>query len=344
VIETKDIKEFGKQIGIDQIRITTAEPFDQALAGFQSQRKKGLFTERRHRHFENIEQFYNVHLRFPAARSIIATCQGYLTDEKTDLSQPGNPHGLIARYTWRNHYQGLKKKLKKLGDFIHKQSGASFHAYSNGPVAEKPIAVRSGIGYYGKHSVIINKNFGSWIVLGEILTDIELEPDKQLDIDCGQCQDCINACPTHAIVAPYIIDRNRCIQELTNWVGILPDDIARVWGKRLYGCTVCQDVCPKNSKVAMRSPREDPGYVGPSISLAAILDMAEEEYRERYMNNQITARWINFSAIKRNALVCLGNIGDKKFLPVLERFKKSDDNIYAMTAQWAINRIANGSV
>jgi epoxyqueuosine reductase len=342
VIEAKDIKDFGKQIGIDQIRITTAEPFDQALAGFKAQRTKGMFIDRRHRHFKNIEQFYNVRLGFPEARSIIATCQGYLTDEKNDLSEPDDAHGLIARYTWRNHYRGLKNKLKKLGDFIHEKSGASFRAYSNGPVAEKPIAVRSGIGYYGKHSVVINKTFGSWIVLGEILTDIELEPDNALDIDCGQCQDCVNACPTHAIVAPYIIDRKRCIQELTNWVGILPDDIALVWGKRLYGCTVCQDVCPVNSKVAMRSPRAEPGYVGPSISLTAILDMSEGEYRKKYMNNQVTARWINFSAIKRNALVCLGNIGDKKYLSLLERFEKSGDKIHSMTAQWAINRIVNG--
>lgn len=342
MIETKDIKDFGEELGIDQIQITTAEPFNQAHAIFKKQKAKGLFSDRRHRHFKNIESFYNVQVGFPGARSIIAACQCYLTDEKSDLSKSDDAHGLIARYTWRNHYLGLKSKLKKLGDFIKQKTNASYHAYSNGPVAEKPIAVRSGIGYYGKHSIVINKNFGSWIVLGEIITDIELEPDKPVSIDCGQCRECIDACPTNAIVEPYFIDRQRCIQELTNWTGVLPDDITRVWGKRLYGCTACQDACPANKGVVMRSPPEDPGYVGPSISLTAILKMTEQEYRDKYSNNQITARWINYRALKRNALVCLGNIRDKRYLPLLEHFKRSDDEIHAFTAQWAVNKIING--
>ena len=342
MIKNKDIKDFAEKLDIDQISITTAEPFDKAHAAFQDQQTKGLFTDREHRHFKNIESFYNLQVKYPGVRSVIAACQCYLTDENTDLSKDDDAHGLIARYTWRNHYQGLKSKLIKLGQFIAQKTGASFRAYSNGPVAEKPIAVRSGIGYYGKHSIVINKKFGSWIVLGEILLDIELEPDDPLSIDCGDCQACIEACPTHAIIEPYYIDRRRCIQELTNWPGILPDDIARVWGKRLYGCTACQDACPANSKVKMRRPGADPGFVGPSISLTTLLDMSEQEYRKKYSNNQITARWINFSAIQRNALVCFGNINDKKYLPVLEPFQKSNNEIFASTARWAIHRITNG--
>lgn len=342
MIKVKDIKNFAKELGIDQIQITTAEPFNEALAFYKDQKAKGLFIDRKHRHLKNIESFYDLQTGFPDARSVIAACQCYLTDEKTDLSDKDDAHGLIARYTWRNHYLGLKVKLKKLGEFIAQRTKATFRAYSNGPVAEKPIAVRSGIGYYGKHSIVINKNFGSWIILGEIITDIELEPDDPLNIDCGECRECIDACPTRAIIKPYFIDRRRCIQELTNWPGVLPDDIARVWGKRLYGCTVCQDVCPANNRVVVQSPRNDPGYVGPSISLVTILGMSEQEYRKKYPNNQITARWINFNAIKRNALICLGNIGDKKYLPVLERFKRSDNAMYASTARWAIKRIVDG--
>jgi epoxyqueuosine reductase len=236
----------------------------------------------------------------------------------------------------------LKNRLHELAHFIKEETGASFRVYSNGPVAEKPIAVRSGIGYYGKHSIVINQTFGSWIVLGEIITDKKFEPDKPLDIDCGQCKQCIDACPTHAIVAPYILDRRRCIQEITNWYGVLPNDIAEVWDNRLYGCTVCQDVCPVNSKVAAHSPSTKLGNVGTSISLLDILNMSESEYRKKYPDNQITARWINFKAIQRNALVCLGNIKDKQTLPILERFSKSNDRVFARTAQWAISRIRNG--
>lgn len=342
MIEAKDIKDFGHRLGIHDIKITTTEPFDQALTKCKEQRNNGLFTERRHRHLENLTQFYDIGIEFPKALSIIAACQCYLTDEKTDLSEPGNPHGLIARYTWRNHYHDLKNRLCELAHFIKEETGASFRVYSNGPVAEKPIAVRSGIGYYGKHSIVINQTFGSWIVLGEIITDKEFEPDKPLDIDCGQCKQCIDACPTHAIVAPYILDRRRCIQEITNWYGVLPNDIAEVWDNRLYGCTVCQDVCPVNSKVAAHSPSTKLGNVGTSISLFDILNMSESEYRKKYPDNQITARWINFKAIQRNALVCLGNIKDKQTLPILERFSKSNDRVFARTAQWAMSKIRNG--
>ncbi len=342
MIEAKDIKDFGHRLGIHDIKITTTEPFDQALTRCKEQRTNGLFTDRRHRHLENLTYFYDVHIEFPKAQSIIAACQCYLTDEKTNLSEPGDPHGLIARYTWRNHYHDLKNRLRELAHFIKEETGASFRVYSNGPVAEKPIAVRSGIGYYGKHSIVINQTFGSWIVLGEIITDKEFEADKPLDIDCGQCKQCIDACPTHAIVAPYILDRRRCIQEITNWYGVLPNDIAEVWDNRLYGCTVCQDVCPVNSKVAAHSPSTKLGNVGTSISLLDILNMSENEYRKKYPDNQITARWINFKAIQRNALVCLGNIKDKQTLPILERFSKSNDRVFARTAQWTISKIRNG--
>lgn len=342
MIKAQDIKDFGKSIGIDEIRITTVEPFAQDIVNYQEQRARRLFTDRHHRHFKNIGQFYDIRKEFPEARSIIAACQCYLTDEECDLSKPDDPHGLIARYTWRNYYLRLKNKLQQLGDYIHDKTDASYRAYSNGPVAEKPIAVRSGIGHYGKHSIVINQTFGSWIVLGEILTDLELEADSPVDTDCGQCQECITACPTHAIIEPYILDRRRCIQELTNWFGVLSDDIAEVWANRLYGCTVCQDVCPTNSNVAVQDRLAGPGYVGPSLSLNAILDMSEEEYRKTYPNNQITARWINFQAIQRNALICLGNIKDKKTMPTLEVFCKSKDQIIATTAKWAMEKIING--
>jgi epoxyqueuosine reductase len=335
MISAKSIKAYAKELGIDEIRITSAEPFTDAAEKISEQINAKLYLGTEHWHKRNIKNFCTVQSIFPHARAIIAACQCYLTDEKSDFSEPGNPHGLIARYTWRNHYLDLKKRLEKLGQLIKQKVPVSYHASSNGPVAEKPIAQRSGVGYYGKHSIIINQSFGSWIVLGTLIIDIEIEPDRPLSIDCGSCQKCIEMCPTRAIIAPYIIDRRRCIQALTNWYGVVPEDIIRVWGNRLYGCTVCQDVCPANEHVEPRVPRTNMGSVGPSLSLLEILCMEESEYRGKYSCNQITANWINFNAIRRNAIIALGHIRDKVSLPILQKLSRDSDEIMAKTAQWA---------
>lgn len=342
MISATTIKNFGKELGIDEVRITTAKPFTEAAIKILEQKNAGLYLNSERWQKRDIGKFCNVQTQLPQAKSIIAACQCYLTDEITDLSEPGKPCGLIARYTWRNHYLDLRKRLRKLSQFIKRETGAYFRVFSNGPVSEKPIAVRSGIGYYGKHSIIINRTYGSWIVLGEIITDIEIEPDSNIATDCDDCKKCIDACPTGAIIRPYVIDRRRCIQALTNWYDIIPADIAQVWENRLYGCTICQDVCPVNKDVKPQDPRTELGYVGSSLPLLEILKMEEAEYRTRYANNQITASWINFPAIKRNAIIALGHIKDKTTLPLLKKLVKEGDEIIAKTAEWAIKNFADG--
>ena len=306
------------------------------------QRNAGLYLKSERWPKWDVKEFCDVKNHLPHGRSIIAAGQCYLTDEKEDLTEPGKPYGLVARYTWRNHYLDLRRRLEKLGEFIKQEYRASCLVYANGPVAEKPIAQRSGIGYYGKHSIIINKTFGSWIVLGEVITELEIEPDSPIDIDCGQCQACLDACPTGAIIKPYVIDRRKCIQALTNWYGIIPAEIRRVWGKRFYGCTTCQDACPKNREVKPRSATTQLGYVGSCVPLLEILEMDEARYRAKYANNQITTDWINFKAMQRNALLCLGYIKDKTTLPVLQRFAKEGDEVHAQTASWAIQSLLDG--
>jgi epoxyqueuosine reductase len=228
-----------------------------------------------------------------------------------------------------------------LADHIATLSPMTHVVFSNGPIAEKPLAQRSGLGFYGKHSIILHPRYGSWIVLGEIVTDLELPPDEPLTLQCGDCRACIDACPTHAIKAPYIIDRTRCIQELTNWCGPIPEDIMDVWNNRLYGCTTCQEVCPYNKDAQPRTPRTDIGYVGSCIPLFEILTMTEREYRTRFANNQITASWIHFKAIQRNALLVLGHIGDRCAIPHIEKYCDSSDTMLSHAAQWARSRVTN---
>jgi epoxyqueuosine reductase len=336
VIDAQRVKKLGKEFGIDAIRIASAEPLCDAATLIKKQINAGFYLPNEHWHRRNIDEFCDVRSVLPGARSIIAACQCYLTDEETDNGTPGNPHGLIARYTWRNHYADLRERLGKIAEVLEEKLAAKCRIYSNSGIAEKPIAQVCGIGYYGKNSIIINREFGSWIVLGEIVTNIELEPDIPVTADCGTCNECVKACPTGAIIEPYVIDRRLCIQSRTNWYGVLPHEIASVWGNRLYGCTLCQDVCPANLDVAAREPITNIGCVGSSISLREILEMDETQYRRKYANNQITANWINFKAIQRNAVVALGNIRDPKSLPVIEKLAKNNDPIIAQSARWAL--------
>jgi epoxyqueuosine reductase len=336
VIDAQHLKNLGQEFGIDKIRIATANPLTVAAARIKRQIKDGLYLRSEHWFRRNIDTFCDVRSVLPGAKSIIAACQCYLTDEETETGPPGQPYGAIARYTWRNYYSDLRKRLKKIARVLELENNARCLVYSNGEIAEKPIAERCGIGYYGKNSIIINKDLGSWIVLGEIVTDLELEPDNPVTEDCGTCTKCIEACPTGAIIAPYILDRRRCIQALTNWYGVLSDDVANVWGNRLYGCTLCQEVCPANKNVRMLPPRASIGLVGSSVSLPDILEMSEVEYRRKYAHNQMTATWIDFKAIQRNAIVALGNIRDRRTLPLLEKMSRNADEVLARSARWAI--------
>lgn len=338
MIASKVVKELAEGLNI-KVRVTTAESLDEAKTKFKKQQERGLFLHSRGLSDKIItDEFFNPATLLPEARSIISSFLFYLTSDEPDPSIPGNPFGLVARYTQRNYYKELKKRLKKFARILKKEYGGKFIVHCCGPIAEKPIASKSGIGYYGKHGIVINPSYGSWIVLGEVITSLELEPDEPLNINCGKCEECIEACPTRAIIEPYVIDRSRCIQSLANYSGIIPEDIARVWSNRLYGCTTCQEVCPVNKRVKPEPPGTEIGIVGAYVPLIDILKMDETTYRSKYANNQMSARWINFNAIKRNALLALGNIKDKKTIPVIKKFINDDDKIIHQAAIWALGQ------
>ncbi|MEW6685442.1 MAG: tRNA epoxyqueuosine(34) reductase QueG [Candidatus Edwardsbacteria bacterium] len=344
-----EIKHFAKEVGIDVIRFTTAEPFEKTALHLKELLKSGYIPS--HWKVAEFDSFCNPKSVLPEAKSIIVAAECYLTSEPEDLTKPGEPYGRIARYTWRNYYYDLKKRLEKVAKFLRKEVGkqSKFKVYSCGAVAEKPMAQRSGLGWYGKHGIILTEEFGSRIVLGEIITNVELKPDELLEKDCGECVACIKSCPTGAIVNPaplqrcgvklYILDVSKCLQYLTNRRGVLPVEYREVWGNRLYGCTTCQDVCPKNAGVLPKERKPKYGEVGSCLPLIPLLEMTEEEYRTKYKNNQMTTRWIHFDCIKRNAVIALGNIGDSVAVPVLKEMLKDKNPMVRTHATWALEKI-----
>jgi epoxyqueuosine reductase len=209
-----------------------------------------------------------------------------------------------------------------------------------GPIVERIYAKYAGVGWIGKNTCILNQKMGSWLFLGVILTSLELEPDLPAPDRCGSCTRCIDACPTDALVAPYQLDSNRCISYLTiEKHGMIAEDMRAGMGHEVFGCDICQDVCPWNRKApatdaAEFQPRE--GLVNPALEWLA--GMSAAEFREKFRGSAV--RRAKRSGLRRNAAIAMGNSGDRRFGPLLEKLKADEDAVVAESAEWAAKRLS----
>jgi epoxyqueuosine reductase len=208
-------------------------------------------------------------------------------------------------------------------------------------LAEKPIAPRAGLGFYGKNGVIITTRHGSCVVLGEILTDLELDPDPRPETDCGSCRLCMDACPSGAIPEPHMVERNRCIQFLSGRRRTVPLDIRELWQDRLYGCSTCQDVCPFNRSRSPVSRDVTYGRVGGSIALDDALTMSEARFQKRFEDNQIGMR--EPAILRRNAVIAAAHAQDEVFLPLVTGLARDPDPMIRHHSLWAIWKLQGSS-
>jgi epoxyqueuosine reductase len=298
---TEQIKELGPEIGLEVIRITNAEDFPETEKQIIENIEKGYILKSDYYASKNISagsnnlQVNRIGKRcnpksiLKRAKSIISVAQDYLIEETENITDKKQLCGKIAKYDVANFYYDLKLKLNKIVDFINQRSDFKYKSKNKScyvSLVEKPIAARAGVGWYGKHGIIITERFGSWVVLGEIITELELEADAPLLQSCGDCKICIDLCPTQAIVSPYIVDRTRCLQYISERPMKVPVDFREVWGDRLYGCTTCQEVCPKNIKIKPRKYQPKYGYISSSVPLIPLLQISEEEYQRFFAYNQ----------------------------------------------------------
>jgi epoxyqueuosine reductase len=285
------------------------------------------------------------------ARTVISLAMGYYRGEwpkperrsasAVDASEPAR--GLVARYAWgRDYHKVIRKRLLALGQTIQTLLPAPrFLAYvDTGPVLDRAWAERSGLGWIGKNTNLIRKGAGSWLFLGEILTDLELPPDAPARNYCGTCARCIAACPTGAIVGPYQLDARRCISYLTiEHKGPIPLELRPAIGARIFGCDDCQEVCPWNR---FATPTADPAFTEragqQTPELIALLDLDEEAFRLRYAGTAL--RRAGRNRFVRNVAVALGNVGDARAVPALDRALREDpDALVRGHAAWALGRI-----
>jgi epoxyqueuosine reductase len=275
----------------------------------------------------------------PGAKSIIVCAVNYNT--RRSVTQFDRFRAWISRYAWGDDYhETVRRKLIDLAAWLEQSSGQRTRTYvDTGPLLERVYAKYAGIGWFGKNTCIINQKVGSWLFLGCILTDLELEFDLAAPDRCGTCSRCIDACPTHAILEPYVLDSRRCISYTTIELrGEIPEQDRDGIGHHLFGCDICQDVCPWNRKApatedAAFEPR--PGLFWPDI--ARLLDLHEDEWRSLIRGTAMKRAKIK--GLLRNLMVVAGNSGEKEFLPRLERFLNSDDEHVRSHAEWAARKL-----
>jgi len=284
----------------------------------------------------------------PWARSVIVCAINYNTAEPYSTQVQDSSRGWISRYAWsqEDYHDAVLRRLKQVeqamwGGHSCPPDLQTRSYVDTGPIVERVYAKYAGIGWIGKNTCIINQQKGSWLFLGVILTSLELQPDLPAPDRCGTCRRCIDACPTDAILAPYQLDSNRCISYLTiEKRGTIPEDLRTGMGRHVFGCDICQDVCPWNRKAPTSSAPEfaaRPGLVNPALDWLA--EISAEEFRERFRASPI--RRTKRSGLRRNAVIAMGNSGNREFLPVLERLASDEDPLVAESASWAISCLEN---
>jgi epoxyqueuosine reductase len=299
---SESIKRKAAELGFAKCGIVPVEPLHVEAGRFQGWLGRGFSGNMTWMEREP-EKRADPKLIFPEARSLIALAMNYFTPHEHS-SDAAN--GRISRYAWGDDYHDiLKQRLYELLEWIKAEAPETGGkvCVDTAPIMEKAWAVRAGLGWIGKHSNLITKDVGSWVFLGEIILDIELEYDGEIvDDHCGTCTACLDACPTGAIVEPYVVDSRKCISYATIELRdeTLPPDIASNLNGWLYGCDICQDVCPWNR---FEKPADEPGFEPrrgeTSLSLEAIEAMEHEEYVERFRRSAM--KRTKLSGLKRNA-------------------------------------------
>ncbi|MBN9011585.1 MAG: tRNA epoxyqueuosine(34) reductase QueG [Rhizobiales bacterium] len=338
------IKELARNCGLEIASVASAEP----LAGLDGILKRHIASG----HVEGLDWFTEERAEFsadpanlmPNVRSLLSVGVPYwsMDDGKPD---DGVPRGRISRYArGLDYHHFLKQRMKELHARIEREVGRPVEARlltDTARIVDRAVAARSGLGWYGKHTCVIVPGHGSWVMLGELLLDIDLEPDPPLNRDCGRCSICLDRCPTNAIVAPYTVHAPRCLSFQTiEQRGAIPREIRPLLGDWVFGCDVCQEVCPYTRAA---KPANDRAFQPRSLdnaypSLLWLLRMSEQEFRAVYRGTPVLRA--KRRGMARNAAVALGNTNSEANLSALTTaLSTHDEPLVRGHAAWAVGNI-----
>src|SRR5437016_4080313 len=327
---------YAQQIGFDSCRIAACNAPKHATE-FREWLRAGAHGEMNYME-RGEEKRCDPQKVLPGARSIVVLALNYFQGQQVQASEDAK--GKIARYAWGDDYhQVVESKLDKIDTFLRDFGGDQKCYVDTGPILERDHAAKAGIGWHGKNTMLIDERFGTWFFLAEILTTLELPPDRPVPDRCGTCERCIKACPTGAITAPHRLDARRCISYLTiELKGSIPLELRPLIGDRIFGCDDCLDVCPWNRfaqvshETAFSARQSTTG-----MSLREYLQLNDAEFRGFFKNSPI--KRIKRRGFLRNVCVALGNTGDPCDLPALERAAVDPEALVAEHAAWAVEQI-----
>jgi len=323
------ITEAATALGLDGFGVASADPFEATGRALHERKAAGLsgrlgFT------YRDPDTAVNVRRSFPWARSLLVGAMSYLPQ----AGSPGSPElgsGRVARFATEDHYVPLRKGLGVVAGLL---ASAGFQAevlVDDGRLVDRAAAVRAGVGWWGKNTMVISPKHGPWLLLGSVVTDAEFPRHETMRRDCGKCVACLPACPTGALIEPGVLDATRCIAYWAQTVGVIPRSLREAWGDRIYGCDDCLEACPPGHSQMTAKPQRG------RVDLVELLGATDEMLLDLAQHWFVPRRDADY--IRRNALVALGNAGDAGHIPLVSRYLQHRRATLRCHAAWALGRL-----
>ncbi len=333
----EDLRHIGREHGIEHLGVAPAGVLERARQALHDRRRVGFdagmgFT------YRNPDRSTDPDRAVPGARSIVVAARSYLADG--DPPRPPGCQARVARYAWVDHYGPLRVGLRAMAHRLRASGHRAVAFADDNSIVDREVAHLAGLGWFGKNANVLLPGAGSWFVLGCVVTTAELPAGQPVPDGCGTCRRCLDACPTGAIVAPGVIDANRCLAWVLQRPGSIPEPLRTAIGDRIYGCDDCQEACPPTVRLGRRHRVPLDAAVEAWVDVLDLLDADDETLLERHGRWYIAGRdprWL-----RRNALVVLGNTADAEDPRVgvtLARYRQDDDEVLAEHARWASERL-----
>ena len=332
----------ANDLGFDLVAFTSAAPFTSTQAVFDRRVASGHLGQWRYSP-DDVALRCTPESALPGAKSIVCTATSYAGSR-----QPHDPYapgllGAVSSHAWgRDYHRVIGSRLRELARFIADAfpGTACLPCVDTGPLVDRAAAVRSGLGWYGKNGNVLTKDFGSWVLLGELITTLELDADEPVKTNCGLCEICIDRCPTGAIGPDATIDSRLCISDLTQLKTPIPRGLRKAIGNRLWGCDDCQTPCPVNErKERATRPLGDAEFeplpqIGAAVDLPSVLHMTKSQFKTWF--GPTSMAWRGKAVLQRNAAVALGNSRDARAIPHLIASLRDRKPLVRGHAAWAL--------
>jgi epoxyqueuosine reductase len=326
--QTDELHRIATEAGLVGFGVCAADPFDETRAEMATRLRDGTAGRTRFT-YKDPERACDVTRSFPWARHLVVGALAYVPGSGNPVDGAGR--GRVARFATEDHYRPLRAALQAMADQLVRGGHEAEILVDDDRLVDRAAAVRAGIGWWGKNTMVLAPKYGPWLLLGSVATDADLTRSEPMGRDCGTCAACIPACPTGALTAPGKLDATLCISYWAQTPGEVPAAVRDHWGNRLYGCDDCLEACPPGSRLLESAPSSR------GVDLIRVLGASDEELRERFDHFYLPGR--KTSTLRRNALLALAHAGGEGSEAAIRSYADHRDPALAASAAWALDRL-----